>query len=159
MLQNYLLKWVPETIPWSQFWWWDWIVRGINTHKRLSSNAQILKCIQQVAKTDTNLDLLLAPGAYQKVSDVLASTLVGNRQKATWCMPSRCFSDKADLISLVTLLHTHLSKRKEFNQLGLMFSSEQFPRWFFLLMGYFMVSRVWKRVWEALENLHKITAF
>jgi hypothetical protein len=55
----------------------------MNTHKRLSSNAQILKCIQQVAKTDTKLDLLLAPGAYQKASDVLASTLVHNRQKAT----------------------------------------------------------------------------
>ena len=54
----------------------------MNTHKRLSSNAQILKCIQQVAKTDTNLDLLLAPGAYHNASDVLASTLVHNRQKA-----------------------------------------------------------------------------
>ena len=101
----------------------------------------------------------LAPEAYQNTSDVLASTLVYDRQKATWCMPSRCFSDKADLISLVTLLHTHLSKRKEFNQLGLVFSSEQFPRWFSLLMGYFKASGVWKRVWEALENLDKIAAF
>lgn len=155
MLQNYLPKRVPETIPWSQFWWWDWIVRGMNTPKRLSSNAQILKCIQQVAKTGP----ASAPEAYQSTSDVLASTLVYDRQKATWCMPSRCFSDKADLISLVTLLHTHLSKRKEFNQLGLVFSSEQFPRWFSLLMGYFKVSGVWKRVWEALENLDKIAAF
>ena len=55
----------------------------MNTHKRLSSKAQILKCIQQVAKTDTKLDLLLAPGAYQKACDVLASTLVHSRQKAT----------------------------------------------------------------------------